>query len=68
MFSLSEYLSTRPFICDERILLLDKLIFTSLAWMVMLKFGENIYIYLWQVDYHLGKLNLESVVHTDKLV
>ena len=49
-------------VLHEWILLSDKLIFTY-------KILENINIYLtWQVDFHPGKLELESLIRMGKLV
>ena len=62
----SEYFKTRPILSDVWILLLEKLIFTSLAWVGKLKSWTK-YKYLFTSwDFHRGKLNLESLVWMDK--
>ena len=48
----SEYLNTRPLVCEEMIWLSHKFIFRLFAWMDELKFWKNINIYLYlQVDF-----------------
>ena len=68
-YQYSEHLKTLPLIHDQWILLSDKLILHTLAWMDKLKFQKIITIYFYlQIDFHLVKLELGFLDLMDKRV